>query len=240
MLNQVKVLKMSSRRSVRVSKHSEGFVKVRAHLARGDPDYEAVESLKKGLREMEDCVEGLSIDVGDEEEEFFDEETEAQIDEFSKGYNGRETESPSKRIKPSPSGNESDSNDDEVSSEVGGRSESSFRGTTNEEACAIMDRGASPWKGDGSSPWTARSYLDGGDSRAVHPAVHPWLSKQSGGGAPAVVKAKAPVKKGTNVKIAPKQPKVRDLGVGFIVQPALVPSNPDPAWLEVSGRRCSS
>ena len=64
---------------------------------------------------------------------------------------------------------------------------------------------------------------DEGDSRAV-----PSLSKQSGGGAPVVVKAKAPVKKGAIVKIAPKRPKVRDSGVEFVVQPALVPPNPDP------------
>ena len=54
-----------------------------------------------------------------------------------------------------------------------------------------------------------------------------------------VVKAKTPVKKGAIVEIAPKRPKVRDSGVGFVVQPALVPPNPDSAWLEVSRERAA-
>ena len=43
---------------------------------------------------------------------------------------------------------------------------------------------------------------------------------------------KAPVKKGANVKIAPKQPKVR-------VQPAIVPSSLDPVWLKVSREKAA-
>ena len=74
-------------------------------MEKGDPDYEAVEVLKKGLRELDDFGEGLSIDVGDEQEEEVDEEPEALIDAFATGLNGgeTETESPSKRMRPSPS-----------------------------------------------------------------------------------------------------------------------------------------
>ena len=62
--------------------------------------------------------------------------------------NRRETESPSKRMKPSPSGNESDFDEDEVRSEVDeGQSASSSKGTTSEEAYAAMDRAASPFRG---------------------------------------------------------------------------------------------
>ena len=83
-------------------------MKIRARLARGGPDYEAAAILRKGLGEMDDFGEGLFIEVGDEQEEYVDEEPEALIDAFSKGFDGRETESPSKRMRPSPSGNGSD------------------------------------------------------------------------------------------------------------------------------------
>ena len=89
--------------------------------------------------------------------------------------------------------------------------------------------------------WSGKSYLDAasqrkdeGNSRAVPPFINPWSGIQSGGGAPVVVTTKAPVKKCANVKIAPKQSKVRDFGVEFVVQPAIVPPNLDPVWLEVS------
>ena len=233
------------------------------------------------------------------DDELFVEEPEALIDQFAKVFNGSGTESPSKRTRPSPSGNESVNEDDEFTEVDNGTRGIPLRGTTSEETCASMDSGASPaslteedyhlmdreadaahkrgelgesddWYGERSysevvrprqegrlaaftNPWkggnqSGRATAGGGASAGVEqsgggaPAIQSngrAKALQSGGGAPAVVLPKAPVKTGAKVRITSKRPIVRDLGAGFVVQPAIAPPNHDPVWLEVSREKAA-
>jgi len=59
------------------------------------------------------------------------------------------------------------------------------------------------------------------------------MDRQVGGGAPTAIKTKATVKTGAKVKIATKQTKVCDLGVEYVVQPAIAPPNLDLIGLEM-------
>ena len=114
-----------------------------ARIQNREPNYEAAVILKKGLLDLGIGGEGLSVDVG-VDDELFDEEPEALIDQFAKGFNGSGTESPPKRMRPSPSEVESDNDDDEFGEVDNGNCGVPLRGTTSEEACASMDSGASP------------------------------------------------------------------------------------------------
>ena len=118
-----------------------------------------------------------------------------------------------------------------------------------EEDYAIMDRDADALLvSDETLSWYGeRSYSDVVRPRkeeGLSAFTNPWKGSQSsgrasagvaqsGGGAPAVVLPKAPVKTDASVIITSKRPIVRDLGAGFVVQPVIAPPNNNPVWLEV-------
>ena len=276
---------MQRQRSTRVSKHYSE--KEAARIRNRESNHEAAAILRKGLLDMGIGEESLSCRVDDVrvEDELFEEEPEAQIEQFAKGFMGGGTESPSKRTRPSPSGSESGIDDDEYEEMDNGSGGFPLQGTTSEEACASMDSGASPAslteedyhvmdkmddearkrgepynpdpnaygmnQGESlvdSNPWknvlaknrttagggaSARVAQLGGGAPAVISSGSVGVS-QSGGRAPAAVFPKVPVKKGAKVRIASKQPIVRDLGTVFNVQPSTVPPIVDPIGLEIT------
>ena len=124
---------MSRQRSLRVSKHYSE--KEMARIQNRGSNHEAAAILRKGLLDLGFDGESLSVEVG-VEDELFVEEPEALIDQFAKGFNGSGTESPSKRTRPSPSGIESDNDDDEFGEVDNGTCGIPLRGTTSEGACA--------------------------------------------------------------------------------------------------------
>ena len=132
-----------------------------ARIRNRESNHEAAAILKKGLLDLGISEESLRADVVADsrteetllgsppwkvraDDELFEEEPEALIDQFAKGFNGSGTESPSKRTRPSPSRVESDIDDDEFGEVDNGTCGIPFRGTTSEEACASMDSAASP------------------------------------------------------------------------------------------------
>ena len=121
---------MSRQRSLRVSKHFSE--KEMARIRNRESNHEAAAILKKGLLDLgvsEDIIRG-EVRVDDE---LFAEEPEALIGQFAKGFNGSGTESPSKRTRPSPSGIESDNDDDKFGEIDNGSSSFPFKGSTSEE-----------------------------------------------------------------------------------------------------------
>jgi len=128
---------MSRPRSLRVSKHFSE--KEMARIQNRESNHEAAAILKKGLLDLGIGEESLSVEVG-VDDEMFEEELEALIDQFARGFNGSGTESPSKRTRPSLFEIESDNDDDDFDEVEIGSSRIPFIGSTSEEACASMDR----------------------------------------------------------------------------------------------------
>ena len=62
-----------------------------ARIQNRESNHEAAAILRKGLLDLGIGGEGLSVDVG-VDDELFEEEPEALIDQFAKGFNGSGTE----------------------------------------------------------------------------------------------------------------------------------------------------